>query len=264
MKKCLLLLILALMICHADNLRLASESYQNGDYETSLQHYEAELELTPFSSAILFNMGNCHLQLGNANRAILSWQRATMEKPDFFAAYYNIATVSYEKGDYPTALTATEQALILEPDHVNLLSLRSMLYTSLDENEGALVSLENAHELDSTTHSRLFNLAVGNLEFGDTTAAMNYLKMYPDSGSENSRKQYNIGLLYESLEDYEKALSHFRYSALLDSSNKWSFYKQVRCMIALGYLHLAREEATQYLLENNFNELELLVRSIQF
>ncbi len=263
MKKCLLLLILSLMICHADNLRLASEAYQNGEYDVSLEYYEAQLESTPFSSAVWFNMGNCYLQLDSTNRALLAWQKATMEKPDFFAAYYNIATVSYEKGDHPTSLSATEQALILQPDHVSLLTLRSMLYSVLDEKEGSLMSLEQAHELDSATHMRLFNLAVENISFGDTTAAMNCLQMYPDSGSENSRKQYNIGLLYESMEEYEKALSHFRNSSQIDPNNKWSFYKQIRCLIALKYLHLAREEAIDYLKENEFHELQMLVGSIQ-
>ncbi len=61
-------------------LAAAEEAYRSGDHRAALEYYQ-ELERPGVGWQLLYNMGNCHYELGNTADAVLYYERALKLNP---------------------------------------------------------------------------------------------------------------------------------------------------------------------------------------
>jgi tetratricopeptide (TPR) repeat protein len=69
---------------------LAINSYNNEDFEKSIEHYQSIEQMGIFSHEIYYNLGNCFFKVKNYPMAILYYERALKLKPNDNDTKYNL------------------------------------------------------------------------------------------------------------------------------------------------------------------------------
>ena len=71
-------------------LQKAATAYQEKNFEEALSLYEQLVSNYPENSDIIYNIGNCHFQLGQLGKAILSYRRCIKYNPSHLQAKENL------------------------------------------------------------------------------------------------------------------------------------------------------------------------------
>jgi tetratricopeptide (TPR) repeat protein len=157
----------------------ANRAYERGDYSGAIRLYTTALQKGENPSICYFNRANARVQLDSTTGAIIDYNNALIEAPDFFTARYNLGILYYSAGAYSDAAVQLQQALLLQPDNTAVKSVLGTTLYHLQAYPAATVLLQQA--LDSKTHSLLFVLADMSARYNDFTEAKEWLQHYPDS-----------------------------------------------------------------------------------
>lgn len=89
-----------------------------GEYNKAIENFEHSLKLNGSQADLYNELGLCHMNLENYNQAELHYSKALRNSPDDMSIYYNLAVLSYKRGNFKEALKYCE--VILEFDKGNL------------------------------------------------------------------------------------------------------------------------------------------------
>ncbi len=76
--------------CHAADMQKAAEYYNQGDYDQSVNEFEAVLASGMESSTLYYNLGNSYFRLGKISKAIINYERALKVDPTNEDARHNL------------------------------------------------------------------------------------------------------------------------------------------------------------------------------
>ncbi|MFH0881497.1 MAG: tetratricopeptide repeat protein [bacterium] len=127
-------------------------------YDDALTVYRKLEAIRPEAHLVPFMIGGLYLDKGDTVKAYDAFMNATRLAPDeprYWDLRIRIAVIL---GDSSAALTATDSALVFNPDELPLLSLASNIYLRYSQNDRAISVLVHAIELDSTNITNLVNL----------------------------------------------------------------------------------------------------------
>jgi len=97
---CLLILtIITTSFTQAQNLELAREAYENGNYSAAIDLYELALLEGDVSGEIYFNLGNAYYLTGQPGKALQNYRRAEMYLPRSSAIAAQITLIRAERVD---------------------------------------------------------------------------------------------------------------------------------------------------------------------
>ncbi len=120
----------------------------------------AALRTRPDDYASHYNLGNFHLQRGNHEEALTSFENAIRLRPDFVPPYVNIAFVYNAQGKNEKAEASFRKAIALDPNspviHLNL----GMLLGEMNRPKEAEQAFRRTLELDPNSAAAAYNLAV--------------------------------------------------------------------------------------------------------
>ncbi|MEZ5163728.1 MAG: tetratricopeptide repeat protein [Fimbriimonadaceae bacterium] len=130
---------------------------QKADLEKSLPLIEELYRFRPTSSQILALKGRALLALDRndeAEKALLEgvnqWSAVLLNTENEIrnTMYYDLANISFERGEYPEALERVEKALELGPDNLNCLVYKARILIQAGEESEALKVLDRVLELN--------------------------------------------------------------------------------------------------------------------
>lgn len=115
-----LLLILALTAIpvRADDLAGAQRLWLAGQKAQAVEQVEQALVRTPDDLQLRFALGVMRMDLGERAKAVSIFTRLTQDFPDLADPYNNLAVLHAAAGELDDAKAALEQALRLQPEHV--------------------------------------------------------------------------------------------------------------------------------------------------
>src|SRR5581483_477484 len=156
--------------------------FQRGDYRSARESFEAALALRPNDPGLLYNVGQCYDQMGNAAKAecyylecmrldpnngpcrhaysamlfrlgrrddarrmIEEWQA---KEPGLATPYAEYAWLQVQLGDLPRAQALLQQALEVDPRDQRALIELGQVYEALQRPDRAMVVYERALELN--------------------------------------------------------------------------------------------------------------------
>uniref|UniRef100_H2Z3S7 Outer dynein arm-docking complex subunit 4 n=1 Tax=Ciona savignyi TaxID=51511 RepID=H2Z3S7_CIOSA len=95
--------------------------YNAGEYQKALESYTTALELEPQSQTGLVARSKCHLQIGNAQEALMDAEAALVTKDDaekkqYHKGLYQKAEALYQMGDFEYALVFYHRGHKLRPE----------------------------------------------------------------------------------------------------------------------------------------------------
>ena len=94
-----------------------------GYADDALFSYQRALEFNPESDAILYNIGNHYRLFGRCDEAMTYYQRAIAIKPDKASALGHLVSMCIGRQDYTMALEYAERAFLAEKDDVTTANL---------------------------------------------------------------------------------------------------------------------------------------------
>jgi len=142
-----------------DRLTLGNAFHMAGDFERSLEEYDAALELRPGDPQALTGRGMILLHLGRKEEAVEALQRSLDAQPDHPDALDSLGSALGFLHRYEEALEAHSRALQLQPDCPDTLSNRGAALSDLNRYEEALADFNRALELEPHHPSALYNRA---------------------------------------------------------------------------------------------------------
>ncbi len=188
------------------------------------------------------------------NKTIL--EESIKEKPNDSYLYYHLGKVSYLMGDYEKAASYIDRAISIGVDY-NLEYVQDMIltygYSLLNQNqyEKGLSILEYEPYFKNSA-DYYFILALIYMNKGDLKESVEYFnkcigKIETVIGTSSYLPYYNIGVIYEVLEDYKAAIIHydicngysFAESRLKDILKKQVTKDSIKELIETGELEIA-------------------------
>ncbi len=167
------------------------------------------IERFPQSDAAFLLMGSVYGQLGDIEKNIAMWEKATRLNPQRADVYDKLAQLAKDQGDVEQALVYWRQGLKVDPRNVN-----------------SLWALANTY-----------------IEKHQAEQAVDLLKQACVIAPRSVRNYYLLGQAYRQLEQYENALPQYEKAIALDPNHYNAHYD-----LALTYRNLDQpEQAKAYL-----------------
>ena len=100
-----------------------------GEYQKAALSYQKAIQIQPNFAEAHSNLGATLKELGERQKAISCYQEAIKIQPDNAEAHYNLGIVFKELGEHQKAITCNEKAINLKPDHAK--AYNNILFTLL-------------------------------------------------------------------------------------------------------------------------------------
>jgi tetratricopeptide (TPR) repeat protein len=202
------------LACTSDNFighnNLGIALFKTGNADEAMVHYQKALEINPDFAEAHNNLGNFLFQKGSVDEAMVHYQKALEINPDYAEAHYNLGYALIQKGSVDEAIAHLQKALQINPDYAeahNNLGYALIQKGSVDE---ATAHFQKALQINpdyADAHNNLGNML---LEKGSVDEAIIHfqkaLQIKPDFAE--AHKNLSNALLQKGRVD--EAIPHFQ------------------------------------------------------
>ena len=194
---------------------LASTLQAQGQYREALGHYDEALKLFPGYAEARFGRGSALMVLGESDAAIQNLQEAIRLNPEYSDAYITLASALMTRSRPDEAMACCEKALQINPDNADAVALTATIEQHAGDPQQALARLQPWIErgIDNTNLAVAFAEVSKSLDRpGDAIELMERLLARDEALPVTSQRNlhFNLGRLYDSTGQYEKAFEHYR------------------------------------------------------
>jgi len=148
--------------------------------------------------------------------------------PYHIDAYILSCQIARIEGDHEKALEACQKAIEIAPEYPDLHYHLALTCLELGEAEQAREELEHTLRLQPEYDQALLELAELAIETEDFERAEQCLKDYTDSGSSEARYNYLMGLLFEEQGKYHEASIYYQH---VRDDSRWASAARERLVI---------------------------------
>lgn len=131
-------------------------------WDEAREHYNRAVEINPFHTRALNNLGIGFSRRGDPQQAVLAYRRAIAVAPEVVDSYTNLSAALGALGRFREALEATDAAIKLDPGAADAHSNRGIALFQLGRRDDARAAFEAALRLVPTHASARRNLAMVN------------------------------------------------------------------------------------------------------
>ena len=164
--------------------------------------------------------------------------------------YYNEGMTYHNRGDYTKSIPLMELAVAIDPEFAMAYRAMSVAYSNLGYKGEAERRLDRAFELkDRVSERERYYIEADYYRRSEKTfdkaidAYEKLLAVYPDDHVGNN----NLGVVYNSIEEYEKAIECFEVNVRNQTQNYHSYSNLATAYLSTGRLRKAEGVARHYL-----------------
>lgn len=231
------------------------EAEENGNLKKALLIYEIMLLRDPHNWQAYNNRGLVLQEMGHADDALFSYQKALELNDEADATLYNIGIYYRDKGRYDEAIEYYLRALAIKPDKTSALGHLVGIYSSKKEYTKALVYAEKAYSFEKDSIN-LSNLCMALALAGKNTDAITKAEGLKDT------KYYEKvrALVFYSSENWTNCMAEIDKSFQLWGLDYDLSMKKVYCLIYLNDIDkatswLSEIEEKHYLYPSDYNNI---------
>lgn len=231
---------------------LGNAQFLAGRFADAKQSYEASIALDSSNERAFFNLGSTYERLADPTRALDAYRRAIAVKANYASAYNRTGELLLAKGDLDAAVTNLRRAVELEDTVRHNRSFANALYMQrrysealplfqkvvqaepnvavnnynlatvlldLNKPEDAVTYAAKAVQLDSSRAEYTYTLGLCAARLGGTSQAEEYFLRSIQQNSGYIKPRIELGALYLSLNDPDKALTQLLAAYRIDQTS---------------------------------------------
>ncbi|HNP54270.1 MAG TPA: tetratricopeptide repeat protein, partial [Ferruginibacter sp.] len=211
----------------------------------------------PDYAKVYFELGYAFEQLERLDSAVAQYEKCLVINPKYSGVYKRLATMAYNKEDYPKALEHYRKAVEVSADEINdylFWYRKGFCENNGQEYEKALESLRKAKEQNRKYTSTYLEIGFANSKLKRNDSAMAAFQQAIEL-EPNSHIGYNgIAEIYrDNLKDYETAMTWYRKTLAINSKERKANYGMGYCLNsqsksadAIPYLKQALQSEPSY------------------
>ena len=188
---------------------LAIIEAQLGRAEDALASYNRALAVKPDSAEALYNRGITLRNLNRLDESLTSYDRALAIKPDFAAALVNRGLIYHHLKQLDDALTSYETALVVKPDYAEALYNRGITLFEMRHFEEALKSYDEALLINPNYAQGHYNRGIVLQELRRLDEALASYDRALEVKSDYAEAQTNRANTLHELKRYDEALTSY-------------------------------------------------------
>ena len=184
----------------------------------AIKYFQMAVELDNKDATSLYYLASCLSRIGEKERAIENFNKVIKLRPDYVEVYKNLAMIYVEFSQLDSAIELIKQALdnpAIEPDYT-LNYILATSYMLKKDNSNAIIYLERALELNENHLPIMNSLSSCYMNAGMLDKAANILEKAFELDNQNTLTAFNLGVLYQTMENYQEALKYFQISYQLE------------------------------------------------
>ena len=180
-------------------------SYQKGEYEDAIKHYDQAIDINPQFAEAYNNRGITKDRLGRHEEAITDYNEAIRINPQLAEAYYNRGTTKDLLGRHEEAIADYDQAIRINPQYAEAYYNRGNAKGELDRHEEAIADYDQAIRINPQYAQAYCNRGTAkNVLGGHKDAIVDYneaIRINPKI----AKAYCGRGIANIAIEEYEKA-----------------------------------------------------------
>ena len=185
-------------------------------FDDAIKATLALMETYPSSAVLNITLGQCHLELGQIEQAIDSYQRAIEINPECAEAYFNMGMILKDKGELDAAIENYQKVLKIDPNLAAAFSNTGYVFRDMGNLDSAIKNFKKALIIGPNCAETHNNTGNSFLAVGDFVRALNSyhkaIKIKPDYAEAYN----NIGVTLNAKRDYEGAINAYHQSLLIN------------------------------------------------
>lgn len=142
-------------------------SYQKGEYEDAIKHYDQAIDINPQFAEAYNNRGTTKDVLGRHEEAIADYDQAIRINPQYAQAYCNRGTAKLALGQYDEAIADYDQAIRINPRFAQAYYNRGNTKGMLGRYEEAIPDFNEAIRINPQFAEAYCNRGNANREIGE-------------------------------------------------------------------------------------------------
>jgi tetratricopeptide (TPR) repeat protein len=154
---------------------LGNNAYRQQNFSQAIDYYIQEV--TQNQAPIpLRALGRAFVELGKTDSARTCFQKAIDLDMNYAAAYFNLAQLEEDEGNFKQALQHAGRAYGIEPDNLEYRYVYSTLLVQMDRGSEAIYNLRKIVEKWPWHHGAHYNLGRALIQAGQKTDGENYIE----------------------------------------------------------------------------------------
>ncbi len=204
------------------------------NFNDALHNVNRSLQLEPGNTKFFVTLSDIYLMMGDAERAQLTLYKALDLEPRNADIYVNIGRLQIYTEDYTRAFENLRKALELNKNNSKAYFWRGMAWLEKQDTAKAISDWQVAVANDPESFDGYYNLGLLMAARKDHFA-FDYLDHALRLAPENTELLYDIGMAFQEIERYSKALETYNSILVVDSCNH-------KALFNIGYIQLVENE----------------------
>ena len=154
---------------------LGNNAYRQQNFSQAIDYYTHEVAQNK-APIPLRAVGRAFVELGKTDSARIFFKKAIDLDINYAAAYFNLAQLEEDEGNFKQAIQYAGRAYGIEPDNLEYRYLYSTLLVQMDKGNEAILNLRKIVEKWPWHHGAHYNLGRALIKAGQKTEGENYLE----------------------------------------------------------------------------------------
>ena len=202
----------------APHLALAEIYESQKSTEAAIAEYQKCVQLDPHNPTFEARLGHLYFQTERWDEAYGAFQKAAALEPRDGAIYYWLARIAEERHQWAEAENDSRKAYDLSRDP-QFLPLLAYYLTVEGKPKEAISWLQKARKTDPTNPNVILFLGMDYLDLDKPKKALPILEAGAAQQPKDAQMQFQLGVAYDRLGQFDKAVAQFEKVLVLDPDN---------------------------------------------
>lgn len=205
-----------------------------GNIDPALRDIQSALKINPTNPELFILLSDVYLVLGQTENSIASLKKAIKLNPTSEIPFLKLSEIYLLLEDQKTAINYANEAISLNRENPESYYLKAICLLENRDTNQAITNFRISANYDPNNYMTFMQLGAIYTSLNDSSSKENFEKAL-EIKPNDERAMYYLGMYYQELNQFDKAIEMYAKVTQLYPGNKRAFYN-------MGYLYLVEFE----------------------